>query len=40
MAFPLFVLAMGIVAAIGNTVENIVYATGCVHIAAYRWLTQ
>ena len=27
MAFPLFVLAMGIVAALGNTVENIVYAT-------------
>ena len=27
MAFPLFVLAMGIVAALGNTIENIVYAT-------------
>ncbi len=27
MAFPLFVLAMGVVAALGNTVENVVYAT-------------
>src|SRR6202047_1739106 len=27
MAFPLFVLAMGIVAALGNTVQNIVLAT-------------
>jgi peptide/nickel transport system permease protein len=26
MAFPLFVLAMGVVAALGNTVENIIYA--------------
>src|SRR5258706_3176558 len=27
MAFPLFVLAMGIVAALGNTVQNIIIAT-------------
>src|SRR5262249_20943030 len=27
MAFPLFVLAMGIVAALGNTVQNVVIAT-------------
>ena len=31
MAFPLFVLAMGIVAALGNTVENIVLATAVVN---------
>ena len=30
MAFPLFVLAMGIVAALGNTVANIVYATAII----------
>ena len=33
MAFPLFVLAMGIVAALGNSVMNIVYATALVEIA-------
>ena len=32
MAFPLFVLAMGIVAAAGNTVENIVYATAIINL--------
>ena len=32
MAFPLFVLAMGIVAALGNTVENIVYATAIINL--------
>jgi len=32
MAFPLFVLAMGIVAALGNTIENIVYATAIINI--------
>src|SRR5205814_3343534 len=31
MAFPLFVLAMGIVAALGNTVQNIVIATAIVN---------
>jgi peptide/nickel transport system permease protein len=30
MAFPLFVLAMGIVAALGNNVANIVYATAII----------
>jgi peptide/nickel transport system permease protein len=35
MAFPLFVLAMGIVAALGNTIENIVYATAIVNIPFY-----
>ncbi|MBU1176307.1 MAG: ABC transporter permease [Alphaproteobacteria bacterium] len=35
MAFPLFVLAMGIVAALGNSVENIVYATAIVNLPFY-----
>jgi peptide/nickel transport system permease protein len=35
MAFPLFVLAMGIVAALGNTVQNIVLATAIVHFPLY-----
>ncbi len=35
MAFPLFVLAMGIVAALGNTIENIVYATAIINIPFY-----
>jgi peptide/nickel transport system permease protein len=35
MAFPLFVLAMGIVAAAGNTVENIVYATAIINVPFY-----
>jgi peptide/nickel transport system permease protein len=35
MAFPLFVLAMGIVAALGNTVMNIVYATAVVNLPFY-----
>jgi peptide/nickel transport system permease protein len=35
MAFPLFVLAMGIVAALGNTVENIVLATAIVNFPLY-----
>jgi len=35
MAFPLFVLAMGIVAALGNTVQNIVYATAVVNLPFY-----
>ena len=35
MAFPLFVLAMGIVAALGNTVGNIVLATAVVNFPLY-----
>jgi peptide/nickel transport system permease protein len=35
MAFPLFVLAMGIVAALGSSVENIVYATAIVNVPFY-----
>jgi peptide/nickel transport system permease protein len=35
MAFPLFVLAMGIVAALGNTIENVVYATALVNLPFY-----
>jgi len=35
MAFPLFVLAMGIVAAAGDTVANIVYATAIINIPTY-----
>lgn len=35
MAFPLFVLAMGIVAALGNTVGNIVLATAIINTPLY-----
>lgn len=35
MAFPLFVLAMALVAALGNTVINIVYATAIVNLPFY-----
>ncbi len=35
MAFPLFVLALGIVAALGNTVGNIVLATAVVNLPFY-----
>ncbi|MEP5981094.1 MAG: ABC transporter permease, partial [Marinobacter alexandrii] len=35
MAFPLFVLAMGIVAAAGNSIENIVYATAIINLPFY-----
>jgi peptide/nickel transport system permease protein len=35
MAFPLFVLAMGIVAALGNTVFNIVLATAIINLPFY-----
>ncbi len=35
MAFPLFVLAMGIVAAMGNTIGNIVLATAIVNFPIY-----
>jgi len=40
MAFPLFVLAMGIVAALGNSVENIVYATAVINIPFYARLVR
>jgi peptide/nickel transport system permease protein len=35
MAFPLFVLAMGIVAALGNTIANIVLATAIINLPFY-----
>jgi peptide/nickel transport system permease protein len=35
MAFPLFVLAMGIVAAAGNTVANVIYATAIINLPFY-----
>jgi peptide/nickel transport system permease protein len=35
MAFPLFVLAMGIVAAAGDTIANIVVATAVINIPTY-----
>jgi peptide/nickel transport system permease protein len=35
MAFPLFVLAMGIVAALGNKVQNIVLATAIINFPLY-----
>jgi len=40
MAFPLFVLAMGIVAALGNTIENIVYATAVINTPFYARLVR
>jgi peptide/nickel transport system permease protein len=35
MAFPLFVMAMALVAAFGNTVTNIVYATAIINLPFY-----
>ena len=35
MAFPLFVLAMAMVAALGNRVENIIYATALINLPFY-----
>src|SRR5260370_27827269 len=35
MAFPLFVLAMAMVAALGNRVENIVVATAIINLPFY-----
>ncbi len=35
MAFPLFVLAMGIVAALGNSVVNIIIATAIINLPFY-----
>jgi peptide/nickel transport system permease protein len=40
MAFPLFVLAMGIVAALGNTVGNIVLATAIINFPLYARLAR
>ncbi len=40
MAFPLFVLAMGIVAALGNSVENIIYATAIINLPFYARLVR
>ncbi|MEE3100479.1 MAG: ABC transporter permease [Pseudomonadota bacterium] len=40
MAFPLFVLAMGIVAALANTIENIVYATAIINVPFYARLVR
>lgn len=40
MAFPLFVLAMGIVAALGNTVENVIYATAVINTPFYARLVR
>jgi peptide/nickel transport system permease protein len=40
MAFPLFVLAMGIVAALGNSVANIVYATAIINLPIYARLSR
>lgn len=35
MAFPLFVLAMAMVAALGNTVANVIYATAIINLPFY-----
>ena len=40
MAFPLFVLAMALVAALGNEVQNIVYATAIINLPFYIRLTR
>lgn len=40
MAFPLFVLAMGVVAALGNTVTNIVLATAIINFPLYARLAR
>jgi peptide/nickel transport system permease protein len=40
MAFPLFVLAMGIVAALGNTISNIVFATAIINLPLYMRLVR
>lgn len=40
MAFPLFVLAMGIVAALGNSVTNIIIATAIINIPFYARLVR
>jgi peptide/nickel transport system permease protein len=40
MAFPLFILAMGIVAALGNTLANIIYATAIINLPIYARLAR
>ncbi len=35
MAFPLFVVAMALVAAFGNSVENVIYATAIINLPFY-----
>jgi peptide/nickel transport system permease protein len=40
MAFPLFVLAMGIIAVVGTTVANIVYATAVINFPFYARLAR
>jgi peptide/nickel transport system permease protein len=40
MAFPLFVLAMGIVAALGNTLANVALATAIINIPFYARLVR
>jgi peptide/nickel transport system permease protein len=40
MAFPLFVLAMGIVAALGNSIADIVYATAIINLPIYARLSR
>jgi peptide/nickel transport system permease protein len=40
MAFPLFILAMGIVAALGNSIANIVYATAIINLPIYARLAR
>lgn len=40
MAFPLFVLAMGIVSAMGNSVENIIYATAIINLPFYARISR
>ena len=40
MAFPLFALAMGVVAALGNSVSSVVYATAVINLPFYIRLTR
>lgn len=40
MAFPLFVLAMAMVAALGNSVINVIYATAVINLPFYIRLTR
>ena len=40
MAFPLFVLAMGIIAAVGTSVVNIIYATAIINFPFYARLAR
>jgi len=40
MAFPLFVLAMAMVAALGNSIINVIYATAVINLPFYIRLTR